>query len=191
MACGYLHRDYVNRFLIKEMTPSDYLANIAKDDIKLLNPDVFSYENCLVAEKVAKRFYCSAAFDLGDVPKFFSGQFGDEAALFLARIYAARSFVGRRGIYGAAPAVHDAFVNAWLRGRAHGATSDAYDALVCPWSCVQSAIRKCEDVFICEAVRRFSHGQLTDDYKADAGAILENATYALKHAEPALCSGLH
>jgi hypothetical protein len=191
MACGYLHRDYVNRFLSKEMTPSDYLANIAKDDIKLLNPDVFSYENCAIAEKVAKRFYCSAAFDLGDAPKFFSGQFSDEASLFLARIYAARNFTGRRGIYGAAPAVHDAFVNAWLRGRAHGASSDTYDAFVCPWSCVQSAVRKCEDVFICEAVRWASDDRLTGNYKADAGTILENATYILKREEPALCSGLH
>jgi hypothetical protein len=191
MACVYLHRDYINKFLIKEMAANDYLANIAKDDIKLLHPDVFSYDNCVIAEKVAKRFYCSAAFDLGDSPKFFSGQFSDEAALFLARIYAARTFVGRRGIYGAAPAVHDAFVNAWLRARAHGASSDINDALACPWSCIQSAIRKCEDVFICEAVRWCSENAFTSDYKADADAILENATYALKYAEPALCAGLH
>ena len=173
------------------MAAGDYLANIEKDNIKLLHSDVVSYEICAIAEKIAKRFYCSAAFDLGDAPKFFSGQFSDEAMLFLARIYAARAFVGRRGIYGAAPAVHDAFVNAWLRGRAHGASSDAYDALACPWSCVQSAVRKCEDIFICEAVRWFSEDRLTDNYKADAGAILENATYALKYNEPALCSGLH
>ena len=191
MTCAYLHRDYINRFLTKEMAASDYLANIERNNIKLLHPDVASYENCTIAEKIAKRFYCSAAFDLGDVPKFFSGQFSDEAMFFLARIYAARNFVGRRGIYGAAPAVHDAFVNAWLRGRAYGASSDAYDALVCPWSCVPSAIRKCEDIFICEAVRWFSENRLTSDYKADAGVILENATYSLKHAEPALCSGLH
>ncbi len=173
------------------MASSDYLANIAKDDIKLLHPDVFSYDNCLVAEKVAKRFYCSSAFDLGEAPKFFSGQFSDEAALFLARIYAARTFVGRRGIYHAAAAVHDSFVNAWLRCRAHGGESAAYDALACPWTCIQSAVRKCEDIFICEAVRWFSEDRLTDDYKADASTILENATYALKHNEPLLCSGLH
>jgi hypothetical protein len=126
----YFHREYVNQFLTTELAPGDRLANIERDNIRLLHQDVFSEQNCVIAERIAKRFYHSSAFDLGEAPKFFSGEFSDAAAMFLARIYAARHYTAASGIYSAAEDVHNAFVNAWLRCRAFGTSrSDAYRCL--------------------------------------------------------------
>jgi hypothetical protein len=182
----YFHRDYVNQFLTTELAPGDRLANIDKNTIKKLHADVFSEQNCVIAEKVARVFYSSAAYDMGDPPKFFSGEFSAEAALFLARVYTAREYVPRRGL-GAAPDVHDAFVNAWLAARVHGEENDAYDALCRPWECVPSAIRRSEDMFICEAVRQLAEGRVP----LNADAIMETVSYRLRHDEPMLCAGLH
>ncbi len=188
-----IHRDYLNQFLTKQMAPGDRLANIERDNIRLLHQDVFSEHNCIIAEKIAKRFYHSSAFDLGEAPKFFSGEFSDAAAMFLARVYAARHFTAARGIYRAAEDVHNAFVNAWLRCRAFGAESAANDALCKPWECVTSAVRKCEDIFICEAVRRMlvdSEGLVTGQVQQEASDILDIANYTLKREEPGLCIGI-
>ncbi len=188
-----IHRDYLNQFLTKQMALGDRLANIERDNIKLLHQDVFSELNCTIAERIAKRFYHSSAFDLGEPPKFFSGEFSNAAALFLARVYAARQNVGVRGIYRAAEDVHDAFVNAWLRGRAFGAESASNDALCKPWECVTSAVRKCEDIFICEAVRRMNtglEGLVTGNVQQEAADILDIANYTLKREEPELCIGI-
>ena len=184
----YFHRDYVNQFLIKELAIGDRLANIEKNSVKHLHEDVFSYENCVIAEKVAKKFYSAAAFDLGDPPKFFSGEFSADAAIFLARVFAAREYAPRRGIYGAAPDVHDAFVNAWLGARSHGEQNDAYDALCRPWECIPSAIRRTEDMFICEAVLRFSSPTARP---INADALMETVVYKFRREEPMVCAGLH
>jgi hypothetical protein len=182
----YFHRDYVNQFLTKELAPGDRLANIDKNTIKKLHTDVFSEQNCIIAEKVARVFYSPAAYDLGEPPAFFSGQFSTEAALFLARVFAARQYVSRRG-FDAAPDVHDAFVNAWLCARVHGDENDAYDALCRPWECVPSAIRRSEDMFICEAVRHLG----VESTLLNANTIMETVAYKLRQAEPMLCAGLH
>jgi hypothetical protein len=184
----YFHREYVNQFLTKELASGDRLANIDKNTIKKLPTDVFSYENCVIAEKVAKIFYSAAAFDLGEPPKFFSGEFSAAAAMFLARVFAAREYTPRRGIYDAAPDVHDAFVNAWLCARAHGEQNDAYDALCHPWECIPSAIRRSEDMFICEAVRCFTSLTAT---AINTDAIMETVAHKLRQEEPMLCAGLH
>ena len=187
-----VHREYLNQFLTRGMASGDRLANLVVADVKKIPQDVFSEDNCAIAEKIAKRFYSSAAFDMGEAPKFFSGQFSDVAVLFLARVFAARCNVAAHGIYGAASAAHDAFVNAWLRARTHGSESAANDALCKPWECVGSAIRKCEDIFICEAVRRMGAdpNSLTDNVKEDAEHILDVASYTLKREEPVLCMGI-
>jgi hypothetical protein len=200
--CKYFHTDYINQFLNEPLASGGRLANIEQGQVRKLDADIFSPENRTAAEKVAKYFYSPAGYDMGEPPKFFSGEFSDEAALFLARVWAARKacVVNRMTPYEAGADVHNAFINCWLRARGHGATSDAYDALCCPWECVMSAIRKTEDMFIAFAVRRYARGQLCDRQLCDrqlsnntsheASVMLDYVRDSLRHEEPALCAGL-
>lgn len=182
----YFHREYVNQFLIKELAPGDRLANIDKNTIKKMDSAIFSEQNCAISEKIAKVFYSAAAYDLGEPPKFFSGQFSSAAAIFLARVFAAREYAPRRGSFDAAPDVHDSFVHAWICARAHGEQNDAYDALCRPWECVTSAIRRSEDMFICEAVLELAAGRMPC-----ADRLMEQVAHKLRQEEPMLCAGLH
>lgn len=190
--CTYFHIDYINQFLNEPLAPGGRLANIEQGQVRRLDADIFSPENRKAAEKVAKYFYSSAGYDMGEPPKFFSGEFSDEAALFLARVWAARKacVANRMTPYEAGADIHDAFVACWLRARTHGATSDAYDALCCPWDCITSAIRKTEDMFIAFAVRRYTQGQLADNVNHAASVMLDYVRDSLRHEEPALCAGL-
>ncbi len=184
---GCFHAEYINQFLVRPLGPGDRLADLEQDQVLKLDADIFSPENRTAAEKVAKVFYSAAGFDMGEPPKFFAGEFSDEAALFLARVHAALCAVRHQMTpYEAGPAIHDAFVNCWLRARVHGAKNDKYDALCRPWECLTSAIRKVEDMFIACAVKRWLEGRL-----ATADSILDYVRDMLRHEEPELCAGLH
>lgn len=189
----YFHHDYINQFLIAPLAIGDRIGNIEYSNVKRLDAEMYSDTTRKLAEQVARVFYCSAAFDKGQPPKFFEGEFSDEASLFLSRIYEAM-YSANNELLDVCHKMHNSFVNAWLRCRGHGGRNDAYDALCKPWECISSAIRRCEDIFIVLLVRDILNNEThvtSGNYKNIAERILQKSHDTLKLLEPMLCAGLH
>jgi len=199
----FFHRDFINKFLIEPLEEGGRIGDIIYDNVHKLHPDVFSLETRKLAEQVARVFYCSAGFDKGTPPDFFASEFTTEASLFLARVYAAqkmytipsseRDGITNTSILQTAVTVHNSFINAWLRARIHGEYNSEYDALCKPWTCIGSAIRRVEDLFITHLVRDVIVNNLditSETYHTIADKTLEKAHCQLKRIEPMLCAGL-
>ncbi len=189
----FFHRDYINQFLIAPLPEGSRIGDVEYSNVRRLDAEMFSDSTRKLAEQVARVFYCSAAFDKGIPPKFFEGEFSDEASLFLARIHEAMYSTDSH-ILDSTHKMHNSFVNAWLRARGHGARNDEYDTLCKPWECIGSAIRRCEDIFIVLLVRDIINDEThvtSGNCKNIAERILLKAHDTLKLLEPMLCAGLH
>lgn len=189
----YFHCDYINQFLIAPLQHGDRIGNVEYSNVKRLDAEMYSDVTRKLAEQVARVFYSSAAFDKGAPPKFFEGEFTDEASLFLSRIYEAM-YSANNEMLEVCHKMHNSFVNAWLRCRGHGGRNDTYDALCKPWECIGSAIRRCEDIFIVLLVRDILNNEThvtSGNCKNIAERILQKSHDTLKLLEPMLCSGLH
>jgi hypothetical protein len=191
----FFHRDFINQFLTEPLEQGARIGDIVYDNVHKLHSDLFSLETRKLAEQVARVFYCSAAFDKGTPPNFFASEYTTEASLFLARVYAAQHMSNTdTSILQTAVGIHNSFINAWLRARIHGEQNSEYDALCKPWSCIGSAIRRVEDLFIARLVRDIVVDNLTitsGTYHTIADKILEKSHDQLKRIEPMLCAGLH